>query len=210
LIWNRLLYIKAFAAAGNSLVYLMAFGVSEYELRTFGDIVILKRLSLLLADSKYVTEAVVLALDGVVGSNGELDPQETEVYIPNEFIAGNAGRFGNIKYGASINPYRKDSLERLDKAREDGAVLVKWLPPVQNIDPSDKAIIPFYKRLHELELPLLSHTGDENSFTKTHNKLADPGKLRLPLDMGVTVIAAHAAAAGETRGERNLDRCLHV
>jgi hypothetical protein len=83
--------------------------VSEDEIRRFGDIVILKRLSLLLADSKYVSDAVVLAMDGVVGSNGELDLQETEIYIPGDFIADNAGRFGNIKYGASINPYRKAS-----------------------------------------------------------------------------------------------------
>lgn len=201
---------KALRNSWKFKVYLRAFGVSEDELRRFGDIVILKRLSLLLADSKYVSDAVVLAMDGVVGSNGELDPQQTEIYIPNEFIAENVGRFGNIKFGASINPYRKDSLERLDKAKEDGAVLIKWLPPIQNIDPSDKRIIPFYNRLQELGLPLLSHTGDENSFTKTHNKLADPGKLRLPLDMGVTVIAAHAAAAGESRGEHNLDRLLSM
>jgi hypothetical protein len=191
-------------------VYLRAFGVSEDELRRFGDIVILKRLSLLLANSRCVSEAVVLAMDGVVGKDGELDAQATEIYIPNEFIAGNVGRFGNIIYGASINPYRRDSLERLDKAKEDGAVLIKWLPPVQNIDPSGKCIVPFYKRLQELGLPLLSHTGDESSFTKSQNELADPERLRLPLDMGVTVIAAHAAAAGKTKGERNLDRLLSM
>lgn len=201
---------KALRRSWKFKVYLKAFGVSEDELRRYGDIVILKRLSLLLADSKYVSDAVVLAMDGVVGSNGELDPQETEVYIPNEFIAGNAGRFGNIKYGASINPYRNDSLERLDKAGEDGAALIKWLPSVQNIDPSDKRIIPFYKRLQELGLPLLTHTGNENSFTKSQDKLVDPEKLRLPLDIGVTVIAAHAAASGETGGERKLDRLLSM
>lgn len=33
-----------------------------------------------------------------------------------------------LRFGASINPYRRDALELLDKAVEAGAVLMKWLP----------------------------------------------------------------------------------
>ena len=37
---------------------------------------------------------------------------------------------------------------------------------------------------------------------------ADPLRLRLPLSLGVTVIAAHAASSGSTNGERNFQRLL--
>ena len=88
----------------------------------------------------------------------------------------------------------------------DGAVLLKWLPSVQGIDPADPRHRPFYRRLAELRLPLLSHTGAEESFTGADNALADPERLRLPLEEGVTVIAAHCAANGTSAGEPNSAR----
>lgn len=189
-------------------VYLKAFGVTEGELKECGDFIILKHLSQLLEESEQVSKAVILAMDGVIGIDGEIDISRTEIYIPNEFIANNVNKFDNLLYGASINPYRKDSLELLAKAKADGAVLIKWLPSIQNIDPADRVIIPFYKGLQEYGIPLLSHTGDEHSFTKAQNKLADPAKLRLPLEYGVKVIAAHAATTGKNQGENNFDRIL--
>lgn len=187
-------------------VYLRAFGVTARELERHGDGIILTRLSLMLAASGHVKYAVVLAMDGVAGPDGMLDRRATEIYIPGEFLAGRVKRHGNLLYGASVNPYRKDALERLCKAAEDGAVLVKWLPPIQGIDPSDTSITPFYKKLAELGMPLLTHTGDERSFTRSSDGLADPERLRLPLEQGVRVVAAHAAASGKSGGQRNMDR----
>ena len=40
---------------------------------------------------------------------------------------------------------------------------------------------------------LLSHTGGEKTLPVSHPSYADPRRLRLPLDCGVNVIAAHAA-----------------
>ena len=42
-------------------------------------------------------------------------------------------------------------------------------------------------------LPLLAHTGGEHTVPVVNAKLADPKLLRLPLECGVTVIAAHCA-----------------
>ncbi|HEX9078137.1 MAG TPA: amidohydrolase family protein, partial [Desulfuromonadaceae bacterium] len=114
----------------------------------------------------------------------------------------------NLLFGASVNPYRRDALDLLDKVKTEGAVLVKWLPSIQNIDPADRRLVPFYCRLASLGLPLLTHTGNEHSFTYAQNALADPERLRLPLDQGVTVIAAHAASNGRNGGELNHDRFL--
>jgi hypothetical protein len=191
-------------------IYLKAFGVTDQEVEQEGDILILQRLSASLAASRRVTEAVVLAMDGVVGEDGELDTANTEIYIPNEFLAAATRRYSNLLFGASINPYRRDALERLDRAAADGAVLVKWLPSIQHIDPADRRLIPFYLRLKELGLPLLTHTGKESSFTHARDELGDPERLRLPLSLGVTVIAAHCASNGRNDGECNFDRFLRL
>jgi len=188
--------------------FLKAFGVSEAELERHGDGLVLERLSQGLEQSRHVTSAVVLAMDGVVDGQGNLDRDRTEIYIPNDFLARACRTHPNLLFGASVNPYRRDALERLDQAAEAGAVLLKWLPSIQGIDPADAGLASFFRRLRELKLPLLTHTGTEESFTRAHNELADPQRLRMALEMGVTVIAAHCASNGRNAGQRNLERLL--
>jgi predicted TIM-barrel fold metal-dependent hydrolase len=190
--------------------YLKAFGVTERELLTVGDGLIMQRISQALARSRRVSAAVILALDGVAARDGELDEAATEIYIPNEFVANEVRRYPNLLFGASINPLRRDALRRLEEVAADGAVLVKWLPPIQHIDPADQELVPFYLRLKELGLPLLSHTGSEHSFTRAHNEFGDPERLRLPLSLGVTVIAAHGAGSGRNQGEANFERLFRL
>jgi hypothetical protein len=190
--------------------YLKAFGVTERELLQEGDGLILQRISETLAGSRRVSAAVILAMDGVAGSDGELDEDGTEIYIPNEFVAAEVRRHSNLRFGVSINPYRRNALRRLEQAVVDGAVLLKWLPSIQHIDPADRRLVPFYIRLKELDLPLLSHTGSERSFTRARNELADPERLRLPLSLGVRVIAAHGACNGRNQGEANHHRFLRL
>jgi predicted TIM-barrel fold metal-dependent hydrolase len=153
---------------------------------------------------------VLLALDGVVDKDGNLDTNRTEVYVPNEFVADMAARHTNLLFGASVNPYRRDALERLGWAKAHGAVLVKWIPPIMDIDPADPRLVPFYKKMAELKLPLLSHTGMEKSFSRATEELGDPEKLRLPLSLGVTVVAAHIASAEKYHGERGPDRLARM
>ena len=191
-------------------IYLRAFGVSLSEVAEKGDGLIADRISELLAQSKLVRKAVILALDGVVNKDGTLDANRTEVYVPNEFIVDVVSRHKNLLFGASVNPYRKDALKRLDWAKAHGAVLVKWIPSIMGIDPADPRLKPFYRKLVELDLPLLSHAGYEHSFTSADNSLCDPDKLRLPLRLGVKVIAAHIASTGKYQGERSSDRLARM
>jgi predicted TIM-barrel fold metal-dependent hydrolase len=60
----------------------------------------------------------------------------------------------------------------------------------------------------ELNMPLLTHTGMEKSFSHAKDELADPRRLELPLSLGVTVIAAHIATTGHSHGEENFERIL--
>jgi uncharacterized protein len=190
--------------------YLRSFGVTESELAAEGDALVVRHLSETLAGSRLVSTAVLLAMDCVIDDNGKPDLDRTEMYIPNAFVAAQARRFPNLLCGASINPHRSDSLERIDAAVADGAVLIKWLPSIQHIDPADRRLVPFYRRLAEIGLPLLTHTGAERSFTSARDELGDPDRLRLPLSEGVTVIAAHAAGNGRNNGERDFDRFLRL
>ena len=188
--------------------YLRAFGVSRAELEAEGDGVAIARIADHVAASRRVRKAVVLALDGVVNAAGKLDREATQVYVPNEFVAAQVAHYDNLCFGASVNPYRNDALERLAQARADGAVLVKWIPNIMGIDPADEAIRPFYQQLVALDLPLLSHTGRESAFADAINAYGDPRRLELPLSLGVTVIAAHIATAGKNEGEANFERIL--
>ncbi|HEY3490583.1 MAG TPA: amidohydrolase family protein [Candidatus Deferrimicrobiaceae bacterium] len=191
-------------------IYLKAFGITQADLLREGDGLVLRRLSEMLDGSRRVSAAVVLALDGVVDERGELDRSRTEMYVPNDFVRDGVRRYQNLLYGASVNPYRKDAIARLEEASRDGAVLVKWLPSIQGIDPADPRLIPFYLRMKALGLPLLTHTGSESSFTCSDDRLSDPERLRLPLRLGVTVIAAHAGGGGRNGGEKNVDRFLRL
>jgi predicted TIM-barrel fold metal-dependent hydrolase len=191
-------------------IYLRAFGVSESDLQRYGDAIVFKKISERIDRSKSVKAAVVLALDGVIDKQGRLDLGKTETYVPNEFVAQETAKYPNLLFGASVNPYRPDALQRLEQVAEQGAVLIKWLPAIQHIDPADERLIPFYKKMSELELPLLTHAGGERSFTTAETKLGDPQKLHLPLSHGVTVIAAHAATTGKSDGEDNMLRLLRM
>jgi len=191
-------------------IYLHSFGVSQQELLQQGDGLVGDRISESLAESKYVSRAVLLALDGVVDAEGNLDTNRTEVYVPNEFVAEIVARHTNLLLGASVNPYRRDALARLEWAKAHGAVLVKWIPPIMEINPDDPKLIPFYKKMVELKLPLLSHTGKEKSFPRADEELGDPEKLRLPLSLGVTVVAAHISSSEKYHGERGPDRLARL
>jgi len=190
--------------------YFRSFGVSRRELEQQGDGLCADRLSSMLGRSRHVGRAVVLALDGAVDDRGNLDAAHTEFYVPNEFVAALAARHTNLLFGASVNPYRPDALARLDQAAANHAVLVKWLPSIQLIDPADQRLAPFYRRLAELRLPLLVHTGAEHSFTWSKDEFGDPARLGLPLSLGVTIVAAHAAWPGRHDGQRDVDRLAHL
>jgi len=189
-------------------IYMSSYSTSEEEIREKGDQIVIKHLSENLARSKFVSHAIVLALDGIIDQEGKLDREKTEFYVSNDFVFEQTALYENLYFGASINPYRPDAIERLRQVASQGAKLIKWIPSIQLIDPSDPKLTPFYKELSRLGLPLLSHSGNERSFTIHEDRFADPVRLKLPLSLGVQVIAAHVATTGENGNQDNVDRLL--
>ena len=155
-------------------------------------------------DIKYLTnlskvipgKAVLLAFDKWYNKDGSVDEDKTTFCVTNDYIIKHLDINPNFLFGCSVNPYRLDALEELQKCKDNGAVLCKWLPNAMGIDPSDEQCTSFYKHLVELNMPLLTHTGHEHSVNVgyTDNILGMASKLQLALDTGVTVIAAHASS----------------
>jgi hypothetical protein len=148
------------------------------------------QLSHWLEDSS-LAAAVILACDEVYEENGNRRSDLSGFYVPNDFVLQTARERPGFLAGASIHPARPDALEALECCADAGAVLIKLLPCMHVIDPNRSAYKRFWQRMADLRLPLLAHTGGEFSLPTYRRDLQNPECLRLPLDCGVTVIAAH-------------------
>ena len=147
--------------------------------------------------SQHVGQAVLLGMDGAYDSEGRLDQQATEFLVSNDYVLNTTQTYPNdFLAGVSINPQRRDALDELHRCAEAGATLVKILPNTQQFDPANPAYKPFYRVLAQLGIPLLSHVGYEFSLISRDQSLGDPNRLRIALDEGATVIAAHACSYG--------------
>lgn len=152
---------------------------------------------------------VIFGLDGVYDADGRLDPDRTAIHIPDSYVVRIVREHPDLfLYATSVNPCRRDAIEAVERARADGAVLCKWLPNTQEFDPLESRHRPFLRRLSDLGLPLLCHTGFEHTLPATDQSLGDPDRLRAALDEGVTVIAAHAGTSGIIHRVEYVDRFL--
>jgi hypothetical protein len=161
--------------------------------------------------SRYVEKAVLLGMDGVYDSSGRLDEERTEFLVGNDYVLNLARSYPDeFLPGVSINPQRRDALEELERCAAAGAVLVKVLPNSQGFDPGDRRYAPFYRKLAQLKLPLLSHVGYEFTLAGQDQSAGDPDRLRTALDEGVTVIAAHGCSSGLVVCERYVPTFLDL
>ena len=147
--------------------------------------------------SKHVQKAVLLGMDGFYDQTGLLNRQHTEFLISNDYVLKIAKAHPDLFLaGPSINPQRKDAVDEVHRCADAGAVLIKVLPNAQHFDPADRKYKPFYRALAHRKLPFLSHVGYEFSLIGKDQSMGDPDRLRLALEEGVTVIAAHACSYG--------------
>jgi predicted TIM-barrel fold metal-dependent hydrolase len=142
---------------------------------------------------------VLLANERVHDHDGTPRDDLGAMYVPNDVVLDLAAKHPEFLAGVSIHPARRDALDELDRCLARGAVLMKCLPNCQNIDTADERYRPFWNRMAEASLPLLAHTGGENTLPEVNAAFADPKRLRLPLECGVTVIAAHCGTRSGLR-----------
>ena len=154
-----------------------------------------------IGETERLDAAVVLAFDAVYDKDGRRDDANTHFHVTNDYVIELARRHPKVLFGASVHPYRADAVAEVERCVAAGAVLMKWLPITQNMNPADARCVPFYEALAHHRLPLLSHTGGERSLPTLDASVADPRLLEPALARGVTVIAAHCgtrSAPGET------------
>jgi predicted TIM-barrel fold metal-dependent hydrolase len=146
--------------------------------------------------SKNVQKSVLLAMDEAYDENGIVQQKKTHLHVPNRYLVKLAEENEQVLVGASVHPYRDDWREELDFCLANKAVLCKWIPSSQLINPEHPKCAPFYHKLVDHKLPLLCHSGPEYSIptsSKAYNKYNNPKYLRKALEQGVVVIVAHCA-----------------
>jgi uncharacterized protein len=124
--------------------------------------------------------------------------ERSTFHVPDDYVAGLAHKYpAHFEWAASIHPYDPRALDRLDAAAARGVRAIKWLPSAQNIDPADARCDRYYAKLAALQIPLITHAGDERAVHGFGEHLGNPLRLRRPLDAGVRVVVAHCASLGD-------------
>ncbi len=190
-------------------VYMSSAGVSDED---NADPQAAARLAALVKGIKDHGKHRLLAFDKNYRKDGTVNLEKTEFYVPNEYVFELAERYPDLFVpNISVNPYRPDAIEELERWARRGARIVKWLPNAMGIDPSDPKCDPFYQKMKELDLILLSHGGEEKAVeAEEDQKLGNPLLLRRALDHGLKVIVAHCAGLGlnedlDARDRKHID-----
>jgi uncharacterized protein len=138
------------------------------------------------------------AMDRTYREDGTADVERTPFYVPDESVLDATREHPELFVPViSVHPYRKDALEALEAGARAGSRHVKWLPNAMGINPASPLVEPFYRKMVELDMVLLSHTGGEDAFEASYPEFGNPLLLRKPLEMGVKVVALHAASNGK-------------
>ncbi len=166
-----------------------------------------KRLAQISAELPTGFKAMLFAFDWYHNEQGQPDKSHSIFHIPNHYAASIAKQYPqNFEWVASIHPYRADCVEALEEVHNLGARAIKWLPSGMGIDPASPKCDKFYQKLHELDMPIISHTGRESAVQGGNQAHGNPLRMRRALDTGVRVVLAHCASDGHDEDMDNNNR----
>lgn len=146
---------------------------------------------------------VLFAFEQTHDNAGRPRPDLTAFHVPDRYARDVARAYpAYFEWACSIHPLRDDCVEALEAAVRDGARAVKWLPSAMGIDPATPACDRFYAALARLDIPLITHAGEEKAVRGAGRpEWGNPLRLRRALDHGVRVVVAHCASLGEDHDE---------
>jgi len=125
-------------------VYLSAAGVDDVA---SADAQLVERLVGLVQQIENHGKHRLLPFDKYYNHDGSVNLEKTEFYVPNEYVFALAEQYPDLFVpNISVNPYRPDALEELERWAKRGARIVKWLQNAMGIDPSDERAILFITR----------------------------------------------------------------
>jgi hypothetical protein len=162
-----------------STVFMKCAGVKSLETGDEDFVKMLRRL----VHGKHI----LLAFDKHYKEDGSCDLKATTLHTPNSWVEKICNDFPDVFIPSiSVHPYRKDALEELEKGFRRGVKLIKWLPNSMGIDPLHALCIPFFEKVKEYDMVILSHAGEERA-VESHpeaQELGNPLRMRRALNMG--------------------------
>jgi mannonate dehydratase len=133
----------------------------------------------------------------------------TDIFVPNQFVIDLAacvnGQFKDhnpIVPVVSVHPERfvcdpSAVGKQLEEYRRKGVLYVKLLPNSQNIDPANPLYLPYFEKIRDLGMVILTHTGFEDAIISEDQDYGNPLRWEHALSKtGVTVIMAHGGYKG--------------
>jgi len=159
------------------------------------------RLLTLIEDMPTKAKFCLFAMDGCYNKSGEFIEADSKFTISNEYVYNLCEeKPDQLVPVISVHPFRPGVLDELEKWQKKGVKMIKWLPGIMGMDPSDPEIVPFYQKVKELDMILLSHSGEEDTVpVLKFQHLNNPLLFRLPLELGVKVVLAHCAGKGKAK-----------
>ncbi len=141
--------------------------------------------------SQLVKKTCLFGVDSQINNKGREIGRDRTVCAMNEDVIKVARRYPQqfIPF-FSINPLRLNALELIDEYVEKGCRGAKFLQNYWGVDLNNPTLIPYYEKLKKNNLPLIIHIGSEYSI-ESERSLESVSMLSFPVEVGVTVIAAH-------------------
>jgi predicted TIM-barrel fold metal-dependent hydrolase len=144
-------------------------------------------------DSQHISQVVLFGVDAKFDEYGKEVDRDISVCASNDDVLKVYEANSDIIIPFfSINPNRKDALDMIDQYVALGFKGAKFLQNYWSVDLNDKKYEPYFQKLAYYNLPLIVHTGSENSIDST-KEYESIRMLQAPLKAGVKVIAAHMA-----------------
>jgi len=149
--------------------------------------------------------AVILAQDLPHDAEGRPLPM-AGFRVPNDAVLAFCRRDpARLIPAVSIHPARPDAIDELERCAALGARVLKLLPNCHAADCSDPRHARFWAACARLRIAFLAHTGGELTLPVLRPDLEHPAVLTLPLEQGVTCIAAHGASRSLPWGPDHVD-----
>jgi len=144
-----------------------------------------------ISQSKYLESTCIFGVDSRLDKQGkEIDRDKTVCAMTSDVLDVAARHPQAFIPFMSINPRRANALDLIDEYVAQGCQGAKFLQNYWGVDLNDACFIPYYEKLKHHNLPLIIHIGSEYSID-SDSRYERANMLRLPLETGVTVIAAH-------------------
>lgn len=172
------------------------------------DEIYLQRLNGFVEESS-LDQALLLAQDEVYDESGN-KRDFGSFHVPNDYLFEVCKAHPVFLPAVSIHPSRRDALDELDRCLALGARALKLLPNCHGVNCSAPAHDAFWEKMAAAGLPMLAHTGGEMTVPVANALYQDPKYLRRPLEIGVKIIAAHAASRSSLWDQDYFDDLLKM